>query len=355
MAISNVSTGIGTSRTNGVSNRELAVKVFSGEVMTAFETKNVFLPLVKTRTIPHGKSASFAVIGKYGTAVTEHVPGADVVPNLINAGERVIEIDALKYASVFVDRFEEAMQHFETRSTYAMEMGRKLAKEVDADIIAMLDSAVTGAANSGDQNGDEGQPYDGAAAWATSTSYVVGNLVKQSNIVYRCLIAHTSGTFATDLAAGKWEALSVFTVNTSAASTNGTKGDKILAALFDGQTVMDSEDIPGERYVVMSPKNYNRLVQSGAVNKDYTSGDNGGIDTGKINTVAGHRITVSNNVGVNDIYMFTSEAIGVVKLLDIKTEAEYLIEKQGTLMVSSYAMGFGILNNGCVIKMTTND
>jgi len=105
----------------------------------------------------------------------------------------------------------------------------------------------------------------------------------------------------------------------------------------------------------MSPKNYNRLVQSGAIHKDMTSGSNGGLDTGKINTVAGHKITVSNNIDPEDIYMFTNECIGVVKLLDVKTEAEYQIQKQGTLMVSSYAMGFGILNNGCVIRMTTTD
>jgi len=303
------SQGIGTNRTNGVSNRDLAIKVFSGEVLTAFEVKNVFLPLVKTRTIPHGKSASFAVIGKYDSAVSTHVPGNDVIPNLINAGERVIEIDNLKYASVFVDRFEEAMQHYETRSTYSSEMGRKLAVEVDKAIIAKLNSAATGAANTGDTNGDEGQPA----------------------------------------------AQSAISIATAGASTNGGKGDLILASLFNAQTAFDEDDIPGERYVVMSPKNYNRLVQSGAIHKDMTSGSNGGLDTGKINTVAGHKITVSNNIDPEDIYMFTNECIGVVKLLDVKTEAEYQIQKQGTLMVSSYAMGFGILNNGCVIRMTTTD
>jgi hypothetical protein len=44
--------------------------------------------------------------------------------------------------------------------------------------------------------------------WATATAYVVGNTVVQANQIYRCLIAHTSGTFATDLAAAKWVILS---------------------------------------------------------------------------------------------------------------------------------------------------
>lgn len=44
------------------------------------------------------------------------------------------------------------------------------------------------------------------AAWQTATYYKVGQLVSNSGSYYRCLVAHTSGTFATDLAAGDWAA-----------------------------------------------------------------------------------------------------------------------------------------------------
>ena len=307
----NPSQGIGTTRTAGVSDRDLAIKVFSGEVLTAFETANIFMAKVQNRTIASGKSASFAVIGKYDSAVSEHVPGSDITPNLINAGERVIEIDNLKYASVFVDNFEEAMQHYETRSQYSAEMGRKLAKEVDLAIITQLDACVAGTANAGDTNGGEGQPAAQAA-------------------------------------------IVIDTVPATGTRTNAEKGDLILAGLFDADTAMEEDDIPGERMVVMSPKNYNRLVQSTAVNKDMTT-NNGGLDSGKVTQVAGHNILVSNNVGTNDIYMFTQHAVGVVKLLDIKSEVNYIPEKLGDLMTSSYAMGFGVLNNGCVVKLSTED
>lgn len=43
-----------------------------------------------------------------------------------------------------------------------------------------------------------------ATAWSTPTSYLLGNAVTINSNLYRCLIAHTSGVFATDLAAGKW-------------------------------------------------------------------------------------------------------------------------------------------------------
>jgi len=56
--------------------------------------------------------------------------------------------------------------------------------------------------------GDAGpSPWTGPAAWVTGTGYVVGppaSAVTEDGETYVCLIQHTSGTFATDLAAGKW-------------------------------------------------------------------------------------------------------------------------------------------------------
>ena len=50
--------------------------------------------------------------------------------------------------------------------------------------------------------------------WATATAYEVGDVrtVASSGECYRCLGAHTSGTFATDLAASKWVLMPVLDV-----------------------------------------------------------------------------------------------------------------------------------------------
>jgi hypothetical protein len=45
------------------------------------------------------------------------------------------------------------------------------------------------------------------AAWLTAQAYTPGLVRAEAGTNYVCLIAHTSGTFATDLAAGKWYAL----------------------------------------------------------------------------------------------------------------------------------------------------
>lgn len=55
-----------------------------------------------------------------------------------------------------------------------------------------------------------GQLYGGGSNdgnWVTSRGYSKGDTVYESNSLYICLTAHTSGTFATDLAALKWRKL----------------------------------------------------------------------------------------------------------------------------------------------------
>lgn len=56
--------------------------------------------------------------------------------------------------------------------------------------------------------GDDGLGV-AVTAWVTATSYAIGNQRENGGTVYFCLVAHTSGTFATDLAAGRWASGSV--------------------------------------------------------------------------------------------------------------------------------------------------
>ncbi len=44
----------------------------------------------------------------------------------------------------------------------------------------------------------------GATAWYTATTYAAGDVRAYGGLVYLCLLPHTSGAFATDLASGNW-------------------------------------------------------------------------------------------------------------------------------------------------------
>lgn len=49
--------------------------------------------------------------------------------------------------------------------------------------------------------------FNPRGAWVTATAYAVDDFVGVGSSSYICIVAHTSGTFATDLAAGKWQLL----------------------------------------------------------------------------------------------------------------------------------------------------
>jgi len=61
-------------------NEALFLKVFSGEVLTAFNNNNIFMDKHTVRTISSGKSASFSFVGDYaqGDIVDVHTAGSEL-------------------------------------------------------------------------------------------------------------------------------------------------------------------------------------------------------------------------------------------------------------------------------------
>lgn len=96
--------------------------------------------------------------------------------------------------------------------------------------------------------------WNARGLWATATAYAVNDMVDVSGASYICATAHTSGVFATDYAAGKWQifvtannaAAQQFTATSTISSLNtqaaveelDTKlraiSTPVLAALFGG-------------------------------------------------------------------------------------------------------------------------
>ena len=84
----------------------------------------------------------------------------------------------------------------------------KLSQDVyDAGVMSLLHNATVRANKliGFDANGDleVTQGFEWIGVWETSTAYVKYNIVSESSKIYMVLVDHTSGTFATDLAANK--------------------------------------------------------------------------------------------------------------------------------------------------------
>ena len=305
------------SGTRGVpTDMDNAMEIYYGSVLTAFERKNVFLDLVTTKSIDSGSSVSIPVIGQGSDASTHtHVPGTELTMSAIPVKERIINIDALEYFALAVDKFEEKVLHFETRGELAKQAGEALATKIDKAVANAL-------------------------RLAAQTSGTIGGAAVQAD-----------GTEVNNDAIG-------------AGATPEVKGDALIEAVFAAVAAMEGKDVSGEKVLVVDPLHYSYLAQSKAVNKDITSGDNGGINKGTVMEVAGIRIYKSNHVGTGTAMtstkllkglIFTSEAVAVAKLMDVTSEVNYIPEQLATLMTTYFSYGMGVLKPAaaCAITSTT--
>lgn len=328
----------------------LFLKKFSGEILQTFEESNVFKPLHTVRTIENGKSAQFPVTGI--ASASYHTPGENIADggnsylSDIKKAEQTITIDKMLLASTFLANIDDVKNHYDIRSVYANEIGKALALRFDKAVA----KSFIGAARSS----------------AVITGGKVGGRLDVPNNDFSA--PGVVGTPAT------------------------VTGAELVAAFFSAAQKLDENDVPSDgRFAVLRPQEYYRLITGGAgalaistsaVNKDV--GGLGSVASGSIPQIAGITIYKSNNIpstdltsatgtnsgdagSSNDLFAATdgydgdfsnslgivghSAAVGTVKLLDLATESEYQIERQGTLFVAKYAMGHGILRPECAIEL----
>ena len=102
-------------------DRSLFLKLYAGEVLTAFEERNIFMPLHRTRTISKGKSAQFPLMGV--ATAKYHTPGTLIEADAIKHAERTVTVDDLLISTQFISNIDEAKNHYDVRSVYSKEAG----------------------------------------------------------------------------------------------------------------------------------------------------------------------------------------------------------------------------------------
>lgn len=332
----------------------LFLKLFAGEVLTAYETATVMKPLHMIRTITQGKTASFPVTGI--ASAQYHKPGTDLATekghdNDATAGdqstpyltafkhsERTINIDDLLIASTFVDKLDEMKNHYDVRSIYSTELGRALARTFDKNLLGV--SILTGATFSG--------------SVATARGGVAGN--PSAKVIEKDF--GTSGT-------------------AKGVISGGTQLGNFVNSMYEAAAELDSKNVPSEdRFTIVTPGTYYNLVNSTegrlVINRDFGGG--GSYQDAQIATIAGIRLVKSNiagevfnanlatQLGQNNTYaadfrrvcgvVFHKSAFGTVKLMDLSMESGYDMRLQGHLMLAKYAMGSSWLRPECCVVLT---
>jgi len=295
----------------------LFLKVFSGEVITSFDRASKTQGADSVRSIANGKSATFPVMGR--TSAAYHTPGTEILGSDVNHNEKVITINDLLVSSAFLSNIEEAKNHWDVRNSYSTEIGRALAFQKDKHVLQTI----------------------GQAAQVTTPSVTGGD----------------AGT--------------VLTNPNIASATAATSANGFIDSLFDAAKTLDDKYVPSEgRICFLKPEMYYKLANAtNAVNVDFSGGANGGVASGRVLQIAGikliavpHFVTSNVTTGADagsatqggstpqavnltayEGLVCHPSAVGTVKLMDLATEMEYDIRRQGTLMVAKYAMGHGVL------------
>ena len=114
----------------------LFLKMFTGEVLTAFSRATVTGGKFSERTIEHGKSALFPIVGRAKAKYLKAGKNLDDLRTPIEHNERTIVIDGLLTADSLIFDLDDAMNHFDIRGKYAKELGEALAVAQDCAILA---------------------------------------------------------------------------------------------------------------------------------------------------------------------------------------------------------------------------
>lgn len=295
----------------------LFLKVFSGEVLSAFERENQMLGMTMTRSITSGKSAQFPVTGTISSGY--HTIGNEILGSAVSKNEKVINIDDMLLASAFLGEIDELKTHYDVRSIYSREMGQALAKTVDKNLLNLVVLASRASANITGGNG--GAVITNATAKSSASS--------------------------------------------------------LVGSIFTAIKTLDEKDIPSQgRAIIVAPEQYYQLANlDSLISRDFSdnAGDRakgtvvsiGGVPVFKSNTAVSAFTDQSSDstTGQNNTYkgdfstvagvVFHSSAVGTVKLKDLVLESTYDPRRLGTLLTSRMALGHGILRPECSVSIKT--
>lgn len=308
-------------------DRNLFLKVFGGEVLTAFTEKVVTLDKHVVRNIEFGKSAQFPKTWKATSAY--HEAGQQLLGNDIDTTEVTITIDGLLVSHTAIYDLDEKMSHFDVTSEFSQELGRSLAREFDKNVLRQIVLA---------------------ARTSADGPFPAGNTITDSALV-----------------------------NSSIASTTGKAWiDHIREANIALYNKNVPEDMP--RYLVVNADVFDAIkyaVDSShgylVINRDFGEQAGGVAGAGNVIQIDGVQIIRSNlmptanetsdtsvyskyraNYSTTTGIMWCPEAVGTLKLMDLAMETERDVRRQEDFMVAKMAVGHGVLRPELAVEFKTS-
>ena len=327
-----------TGRINNTSSTPLALgtaydtkygtylKLFTGEMIKAYESATIAKGTVMNRSLRNGKSAQFIYTGRMEAAY--HQPGTPILgTNDPPVAEKTIVMDDLLISSAFVYDLDETLAHYSLRSEISAKIGHALAEAYDKKIFRVIAKAAR-----------QAHPISAAPGPEPGGSQI------------------------------------------QLGSGNEYNAQALVDAFFEAASIMDEKNVPKMgRNAVLSPRQYYALisqVDTNILNRDY--GNNAGsVQSGEgLYEIAGIKIWRSNNLpfmvpgtvarvpGENNDYggdfsnscglIYAKEAAGVVEAIGPQiqtTGSDVKTMYQGDIIVGRMAMGADWVNPAAAIEL----
>jgi hypothetical protein len=321
--------------------RALFLKVYSGEVLTAFHQRNIALGLTRVRNISKGKSAQFPVMGT--TVAKYHTPGQLIQADQLPTVERTVTIDDIAISAIFVADIDEALTHFDTRTTYSQEGAQTLADLIDRNIFRMVAQAAfitdsTAAGNAGIAVPSSGQTYTANITLALAGDELLG--AKMVSAIFKARTQLRKGNISQEavccLPSEQYEALC------NVQDTNAV-------------TWMN-KDVGGAGSAGMGVVPYVAGIRIIETNNIPQTDESLGLDSdpeplASASVGSGHQAKYRGNYAKVVGLIFTKDCVATTKLKDVSTKWVEEDLRIGSTVLSQMAVGHDVLRFECAVAI----
>jgi hypothetical protein len=304
----------GAGQTNpATDDRVLFLKVFGGEVLSAFTEKVFMRDKVMTKSVPSGKSFQFPKTWK--ATAEYHAAGQEMLGNDIDTTEVTITIDGKLVAHTAIYDLDQKMSHFDVTGEFSAELGRALGRVWDKNAQRAIIQAARAVADG---------PFPG-------------------------------GTVITDAAL---------------TNTGAIDGEAWIDAIRDANIALFNKDVPEDmpRYMVVNRTVFDALKYAKDANgrylvlsRDLNGAAAGGVpgrgetlEIDGVTVMAARTLPNTNETADTTVYakyranyakttgiLWIPNAVGVVELQGLNMETTRDIRRQEDFMVASMAFGAG--------------
>lgn len=337
---------------------------FSGEVLTAFEVTVHLRDKIRTRSITGAKSAQFPAT--FRTNTRYHVPGTEILGQVIENNEVVISLDDLAISDTFVSQLDEMKNQYDVRAIHAVEHGRAHALFYDRIVSNVLVKSA--------RNSTELFQGDGAGTQVTDTTDLSGSsdftasgadLISGINLAKQKMEENDVPIETMPLWAlfkpAQWYLIanSDHNLNRLYNPEGGSTAKQVLRTVSDIQIVKSNATLFGFNVTKFnSTSNATGVVSSAA---EGTIG--GGIAGTNYPTTglpkygpiqAGYPSKYQSDQRATAGLVWCEPAAGMLNLMGLSMETYWDVRRQGTLMIAKQALGADLLRSKCCVELQAN-